>query len=431
MAKGFIIAAPHSGSGKTTITLGLLRALKNRGVATGPAKAGPDFIDPAFHTIAANSTCVNLDPWAMRPELVAQLANSQSLKGTLVVEAMMGLFDGAADGKGSAADLAQTLGLPIVLVVDTAKQSHSIAALVSGFREFRKELKFAGVILNNVGSHRHEIMMREALGEIGMNVIGALHRDQRLAMPSRHLGLIQAGELSDIESFIDYAAEVMEKNIDLDFLLTQEITAPMAGGAGSIKPPGQHIAIAQDQAFAFIYPHLMAGWQEQGASLTFFSPLANERPDKRADFIYLPGGYPELHCEQLSANFNFLEGMREFVTKGVAIYGECGGYMVLGEALVDGNGKHHEMIGALPLVTSFEKRKLHLGYRKAVVNTDFSLGQKGTQFCAHEFHYSSILYEENGEALFRIEDARGDKLGTCGLKRCNVAGSYMHVIDYR
>ncbi|MEE9314032.1 MAG: cobyrinate a,c-diamide synthase [Rhizobiaceae bacterium] len=431
MAKGFIIAAPHSGSGKTTVTLGLLRALKRRDVGSGPAKAGPDFIDPAFHTIASGTECVNLDPWAMRPSLVGGLANLQSDKGLLVVEAMMGLFDGATDGSGSAADLAESLNLPIVLVVDAAKQSHSIAALVSGFRDFRKGLRFAGVILNRVGSPRHEAMMREALGAISVPVLGSIPRDDGLVLPSRHLGLVQAGEHADIEQFMEHAADVMDLHVDIDCLLEQQVDLPAKAQFAGIAPPAQNISVARDEAFAFMYPHLLQGWREQGASLSFFSPLADEAPDDRSEFIYLPGGYPELHSGKLAANRIFFDGLTDAKERGAFLYGECGGYMVLGEGLVDASGTRHSMAGLLPLVTSFEKRKLNLGYRLTTSLTDFPLASKGTLLSAHEFHYSTVVSQADSGSLFEIADARGDKLGNCGLRRGSVAGSYMHLIDHR
>ncbi len=218
--KGFMIAAPASGSGKTTVTLGLLRVLKRRGVALAPAKAGPDYIDPAYHKAASGADCFNLDPWAMRPELISALSSrmTESSAKLLVAEGMMGLFDGAMDGKGSSADLARVLELPVVLVVDCARQSHSVAALVWGFSQFRKDVLIAGIILNRVGSPRHEAMLRGALEPLGIPVLGALPRDTDLSLPERHLGLVQAGEHSDLETFLDHAADVIEAHIDLDTL---------------------------------------------------------------------------------------------------------------------------------------------------------------------------------------------------------------------
>ena len=430
-SRGFIIAAPHSGSGKTTITLGLLRALHHRGEALKPMKAGPDFIDPVFHTFAANSACINLDPWAMRPQLIEALATPEGDNSLIVVEAMMGLFDGAANGTGSAADLAQHLSLPVVLVVDAAKQSHSIAALVSGFQNYRSDVNVAGVILNKVGSARHEAMLREALDALSIPVVGIVMRDEKLALPSRHLGLVQAGEHEALEKFVEHAAEVMKASVDMNFLAQLTCNIPSGDRAQVIAPPAQKIAIARDEAFAFAFPHLLNGWQDQGASLSFFSPLNDEAPDDDCEFVFLPGGYPELHGGRLAGNTGFIDGLRSAAKRGAFLYGECGGYIVLGNSMVDGEGVRHKMANLLPLETSFEKRKLHLGYRLATTLTDFPLAPKGSVLSTHEFHYTIALHEGEGERLFQVEDARGENLGECGLLRNTVAGSYMHIIDRR
>ncbi len=429
---GLLIAAPSSGSGKTVLTLALLRALSNTGHDVSGAKAGPDFIDPAFHALASGRPAVNLDPWAMQPEQIRALANSSDT-GLLLIEGMMGLFDGAADGTGSAADLAMLLGVPVVLIVDTAKQSHSVAALVRGFRDHRPGLALAGVILNKVGSARHEALLRQALGELDMPVLGAVHRNSGLELPERHLGLVQAGETLGLEAFIRNAAQLVANQCDLATLagLFSPLSAALAAADATdtlvlpgIAPLGQRIAIASDEAFSFLYPHLVAGWQSAGAELSFFSPLANEAPELNADAIFLPGGYPELHGGKLSAASNFQSALRTASKAGTLIYGECGGYMAMGEAIIDRDGTAHAMAGLLPLVTSFEKRKLHLGYRQIspLGNSPFPQGMRG-----HEFHYTSVV-REDGEPLFAARDALGADLGCCGLRRDNVMGSYLHLI---
>lgn len=430
---GLLIAAPHSGAGKTTVTLGLLRALRSSGVAVGSAKAGPDYIDPAFHAAASGGDCVNLDPWAMRPALIASLAGEARLHGeAFVVEAMMGLFDGAADGSGSAADLASMLDLNIVLVVDCARQSHSVAALVRGFATHRADIAIAGLILNRVGSDRHESLLREALAPLVIPVLGVLPRQPDLALPERHLGLVQAGEHGDLEAFIEHAAGWIEEGCDLPALtaLASAGLEPMAaaspGSVAPLAPLGRTIAVARDDAFAFAYPHLLDGWRDAGAALSFFSPLAGEPPDPAADAIYLPGGYPELHAGHLAAASDFLAGTRAAAERGTAIYGECGGYMVLGETLTDADGTPHPMLGLLPLETSFARRKLHLGYRRL---TPLCGRPWSGPLRAHEFHYASIVAEGPGEALFQASDARGADLGRHGLRRGSVSGSFLHIID--
>jgi len=425
---GFLVAAPHSGSGKTTVTLGLLRALRNRGVKLAPAKAGPDYIDPAYHEAASGEPCINLDPWAMRPDLLHALANSHAGDDRLlIVEGMMGLFDGAADGEGSAADLAVLLGLPIVFVVDCGRMAHSIAALVSGFMDFREDVEIAGVILNRVGSARHESMLREALDAHDIAVLGVVHRQEELHLPSRHLGLVQAGEHQDIERFFADAALTMTVGVDLDRLAALAVRGRGSNRTASRLPPlGQRIAVARDEAFAFSYPHLLHGWRDQGAEISFFSPLADEIPTGDPDAVYLPGGYPELHAERIAAARRFLGGLRAAAEAGIRVYGECGGYMVLGDELIDGEGERHGMAGLLPVTTSYAKRQRHLGYRRLTPLAGAPWAQPLT---AHEFHYSTLVSEGAGERLFSASDARGDRLGDVGLRRGSVSGSYMHVID--
>lgn len=425
---GLLIAAPASGSGKTVVTLGLMRALKRRGVPVAPGKAGPDYIDPAFHAAASGTACFNFDPWAMRPSLLRAQAFRLGSAKTLLVEAMMGLFDGAADGSGSAADLAALLRLPVVLVVDCARTSQSVAALVTGFSRFRADVRVAGVILNRVGSDRHEAMLRAAMVQTEVPVVGSLRTDPQLALPERHLGLVQAGEHVALEAFIERAADAVEAGVDLAALslIAEDMPELSEKTVGGIRPLGQRIAIARDLAFAFSYPHILEGWREQGASISFFSPLADEAPATDADAIYLPGGYPELHAGILANAGNFRSGMAAAAGRDVRIYGECGGYMVLGEGMIDADGVRHDMLGLLPLVTSYAVRKRHLGYRRlrSLAPDLFAPG-----FTAHEFHYSTLVSEGAADRLFEATDALGHSLGAVGLRRGAVAGSYMHLID--
>jgi cobyrinic acid a,c-diamide synthase len=426
---GLLIAAPSSGSGKTVVTLGLMRALSRRGVGVSPGKAGPDYIDPAFHAAASGRTCFNFDPWAMRPVLLRDQAQRSSDKGLLVIEAMMGLFDGAADGTGSAADLAGLLALPVVLVIDCGRMSQSVAAIATGFAGFRPDVRVAGVILNKVGSVRHESMLRAALADTGLPVFGVLRSNPDLHLPERHLGLVQANEHAGLEAFIETAATAVEAGCDLPALLAlaQGLSAPEASSAtAGIAPLSQHIAVARDIAFAFSYPHLLEGWRRQGAELSFFSPLADEAPSADAGAVYLPGGYPELHAGRLAGADTFKAGMVAAVDRGGTVYGECGGYMVLGDGLIDGDGHRHAMLGLLPLVTSYAVRTRHLGYRRlrSLASHVFA-----GVFSAHEFHYSSVVSEGAAERLFEAEDATGDVLGAVGLRLGKVCGSYMHLID--
>ncbi|CAN7316396.1 cobyrinate a,c-diamide synthase [Rhizobium rhizogenes] len=427
---GLLIAAPSSGSGKTTITLGLLRALRKKGIVVAPGKAGPDYIDPAFLAAAAGSPCLNFDPWAMRHELISANSALHRTGGRmLVIEAMMGLFDGAADGSGTPADLAAFLGLSVVLVVDVSRMSHSVAALVSGFANFRTDIRVAGVILNRVGSDRHEAMLRRALEAVRIPVAAVIRADKGLTLPERHLGLVQAGEHAGLEDFIEHAAQTLDKVCDFGLLLRaaqQHVVRPSVANIARLMPFGQRIAVARDIAFAFSYEHMLLGWRRRGAEISFFSPLADEAPAADADAIYLPGGYPELHAGKLAAAAQFRDGMKAAASRGVRIYGECGGYMVLGEGVVDATGTRHAMLGLLPVVTSYEKRQRHLGYRRVTPLAGSFFERPMT---AHEFHYSTIVSEGEADRLFAVTDALGVDLGTAGLQRGNVAGSYMHLID--
>lgn len=428
-ASGLVIAAPASGSGKTTLTLALLAAFRKAGTKVASAKTGPDYIDPAFHAAASGTDCVNLDPFAMRGALIDKLASAQAERADLLlVEGVMGLFDGAADGSGSTADLAARLALPVVLVVDAGKQSQSVAALVRGFRDHRTDVAVAGVILNRIGSPRHEEMLRAALAGIAMPVLGAVPRDAALDLPERHLGLVQAGEHGDLAAFLDHAAARITECCDLGAIraLARPLTPSGSAASATLSPPGQRVAIARDTAFAFAYPHLLAGWQAQGAELSFFSPLADEAPDADSDAIYLPGGYPELHAGRIAAASRFRLGMQAAATRGALIYGECGGYMVLGEHLTDAEGTRHAMLGLLPLETSFATRKRHLGYRrlKALPGAPWQ-----GELTGHEFHYATIVREGRAERLFEARDALGALVGDVGLRVGHVSGSFIHLID--
>ncbi|MEO0977752.1 MAG: cobyrinate a,c-diamide synthase [Pseudomonadota bacterium] len=427
-AGGLLIAAPSSGAGKTTLTLALIRALRNAGHSMVSAKSGPDYIDPKFHEAASGTPCINLDAWAMDRQTLCSLAAGQGAgHDLLLIEGAMGLFDGAANGRGSAAELAATLRVPVILVVDCARQSQSVAALVHGFQTFRTDIEIAGVILNRIGSARHEKMLRMALEPLGARVFGALPRTPDLVLPERHLGLVQAVEHPDLETFLERAADLCDQNMDL---------TAIAGASTAIGehprertalpgPPGQRIAIARDVAFAFSYQHMLDFWRGEGAELSFFSPLADEGPDPAADAVFLPGGYPELHAASLAANGNFKAGLREAARAGSFVYGECGGYMVLGQGLVDADGARHEMLGLLPLETSFANRTRHLGYRKLepLGSLPWNMSLSG-----HEFHYATIMREGEADRLFRATDAEGGSLPDMGLINGSVMGSFAHVI---
>lgn len=433
MTCGFVIAAPASGSGKTVLTLALLRAFRHAGRRVGSLKIGPDYIDPGFHRRASGGECRNYDVWAMRPDtLDTQLACVAQTTDIVVAEGVTGLFDGAADGTGSTADAASRLGWPVVLVVDVRGQGASVAAVVEGFANHRADTRIAGVILNRVGSDRHRQILQDALSPTGIAILGMIPRDKALALPNRHLGLIQADEQPALEGQIDRAAALIDTELDLAFLesLAREpSTDTVKGNTPPVPPPGQRVAVARDEAFSFAYPHILESWRAAGAEISHFSPLADEAPDPGADAVYLPGGYPELHAAKLAANVNFPGALRQMASDKVTLYGECGGFMVLGETLTDREGGEYEMAGLLPVRTSFANPRLHLGYRKMTLCHDNFLGSPGTFFHGHEFHYSTQLSPQGDAPLFHVTDANGAVLGPVGCQQGSVMGAYCHLID--
>ena len=427
--RGVIIAAPASGAGKTTVTLGLLRALRRGGVAVQPFKCGPDYIDTAFHTAAAGRISVNLDTWAMRPALIARLLRDASADAELcIAEGVMGLYDGAstrgACGNGSTADLAALTGWPVVLVLDVEAQAETAAAVALGLKAYRRDIDIAGVILNMIGSPRHAAFIAEPMARIGIPVFGSVWRRRDIVMPERHLGLVQAEETATLNQRLDAIAEAIAHDVELGRLVAaaRPTTLAKAADAVPLAPPGQRIALAQDKAFSFVYAHLLAGWRQAGVEILPFSPLADAGPAADCDAVWLPGGYPELHAATLANASRFRAGMRDAAARGVSIHGECGGYMALGDGLVDAAGARHEMLGLLGVETSFAKPQMHLGYRRARQRNS------GVELVGHEFHFASLLANMD-EPLADIRDAAGVPVAECGSRRGAVTGTFFHVID--
>ncbi len=436
-ARGLIIAAPHSGAGKTTVTLALMTALKRRGVAVRAAKAGPDYIDPAFHAAVSGNASVNLDSWAMAPALLDALA-AQAATGAdvVVIEGVMGLFDGAAGPagrRGATADLAAHFHLPVVLVLDVGRQAQSAAAVLRGFATHDSAVRIAGVILNRVGGERHRALVADAIAALDIPLLGAIPREAALALPERHLGLVQAGEQADLPALIDRFAATAERRLDLDAIMT--IAAPFQPAAAierprrapALPPPGQRVALARDRAFSFVYPHLIEAWRRAGAEIMPFSPLADEAPPASADSCWLPGGYPELHAAALAAAHCFSAGLRRFAQTR-PVHGECGGYMILGEGLEDAAGQRHAMVGLLGHATSFAARKLHLGYRTARLLCDSVLGREGTRVHGHEFHYASLTSAGFDEPFAELAGSEGRPPEKAGGRRGRVTGTFFHAI---
>jgi cobyrinic acid a,c-diamide synthase len=432
-ARAILVGAAFSGAGKTTLTIGLLRAIRRRGLAVRGAKSGPDYIDPAFHQAATGEASLNLDSWAMPPQLLDVTIREAGIGvDYLVVEGAMGLFDGAQADPGlcgSAADLAARFELPVVLVVDVTGQSQTAAAVVRGLASHDPKVRIAGVLLNRVASERHRTFVADAIAAIGIPVFGAIPRDEGLVLPSRHLGLVQAGEHIDIDGWLDRLAETVERHVDLDRLLAAfgPLNVTSVEGPAALQPPGNRIALASDAAFTFMYPHLLSGWRKAGAEIVTFSPLADEPPPMNCDCCWLPGGYPELHAGALAAANRFHAGLRRFA-EDHPVHGECGGYMVLGEGLEDANSARHAMVGLLGHSTSFARRRLTLGYRAGKILVPSAIGRPGALLRGHEFHYSTMLDVGNDEALVELFDGQGKPLGRAGGRRACVSGGYFHTI---
>ncbi len=426
---GLLISAPASGTGKTTVMLGLLRALRDDGLSVQPFKSGPDYIDPAFHFAAAGRSSFNMDTWAMPDPLLNAMSGQAQGADIVIAEGSMGLFDGVATrgeaGFGSSAETARRMGWPIVLVIDIGGQAQSAAATALGFQRYQPDLPFAGVILNRCASPRHERLARLGMEKAGIPILGVLPRRGDLTLPERHLGLIQAVEHPDLDAAITGYADFLRDHVDLAAIRAAARGHKIATGPLP-KPPAQRIALARDAAFSFTYPHLLEGWRDAGAEILPFSPLANAAPDPSADLVWLPGGYPELHAGTLAANTVYLDGLRQHATSK-PVHGECGGYMALGTALIDKAGVRHAMAGLLGLVTSYEKRKFHLGYRQAVLHEPMPGFAAGARLRGHEFHYTTIL-EEPDTPLAHVSDADGNPVPETGSRRGQVTGTFFHLI---
>jgi cobyrinic acid a,c-diamide synthase len=424
------------------------------------AKSGPDYIDPAFHAAASGRSGVNLDSWAMPPALLDTLVadlmraapppqpsptRGEGKESTsplplvargwgwgaepadlLIIESAMGLFDGVAapaGRSGAAADLAARFALPVLLVLDISGQAQTAAAVARGFQLHDPAVAIAGVILNQVASERHRRVAADAIATVGLPVLGAIPRDAALTLPERHLGLVQAGEHPALSAHLDRLADMVERNLDLDAIAAAGRPPRLgaASPAGRVAPPGQRIALAQDAAFSFIYPHILAGWRAAGTEILPFSPLADEPPPDRADAAWLPGGYPELHAARIADAARFHSGLRRFAETR-PVHGECGGYMVLGNGLIDAEGRRHAMTNLLSHSTSFAQRRMHLGYRVA------ELADATTRVRGHEFHYSTLADPGSDAPYAMLSDAAGAPLGPAGGRRGHVSGSFFHVI---
>ena len=397
-----IIAGDRSGTGKTTVTLALLAALKKRNQAVQSFKVGPDYIDPMFHAAVTGQSCYNLDPILTSEAYVRQsyskhCANAQSG----VVEGVMGLFDGATgiDDTGSTAHVARLLGLPVLLVVDCARMARSLAALVHGYKTFDPQINIAGVVLNRVGSDRHLELVSEALSAIDMPIVGVFRRESDIQLPSRHLGLVPTAEVNNFQQIALRLADLGERCFDWIWLDRYLAVEKVQSASERNIAKQVRIAIARDEAFSFYYPDNLEALQTKGAELIYWSPLQDERlPD--ADGLYFGGGFPEVFANILSDNQAALKAVRQAIAQNIPTYAECGGLMYLSQLITDFEGRSWPMVGAIPQTVKMDKT-LTLGYRQATAKENGPLLKKNQSVIGHEFHRSHIVKGEEQSAFAR------------------------------
>ncbi len=424
MQPAFILAATHSGAGKTTVTLGLLAALAHRGIKVQPFKCGPDFIDPTLHKMVTGRISRNLDLRMCGADFVKKCFNRhRSAADVALVEGVMGLFDG---GEASAAALAKTLGLPVILVVDSRSCAESMAAIVKGFEDFDPDVTLAGVILNQVGSPRHLELLQGAIQKhCHTPILGALPRDNDFNIPERHLGLSMGQESPLTTKQISHLAQTIIDHIDLNRLLEVcQINLPI--GVTVVrqqeKAPKVRIGIAQDQAFCFYYQDNLDILIEQGTELVPFSPLHDQNLPPHLDALYLGGGYPELYAAGLTANNTMRQEIKEWSLKDKPIYAECGGFMYLSEGIIDLDGHQWDMTGIFPTMAHMKKRLSRLGYREALINSP-CLWDAASKMYGHEFHYSDIApMPLSISRVYTMPDGRQE-----GYQIRNTLASYLHL----
>jgi cobyrinic acid a,c-diamide synthase len=417
-----VVAGTHSGVGKTSVTLGLIGAFRRRGLTVQPFKVGPDFIDPLHHQHASGRPARNLDGWMLDPEInLERFARATADADVAVIEGVMGLFDGS-EGKsdrGSTAEMAKLLGLPVLLVIDASAMARSAAALIHGYVSFDPDLRVAGVILNNVGSETHAGMIRDAVAG-AVPILGALPRAKDLVVPERHLGLHLPHEAR--AEYVDQLATLIEEHIDLDALLANSGIERRTAQAAAPSPPQRiRLALARDEAFCFYYTDNLELLEQAGAELVSFSPIDEPLPEN-IDGIYLGGGYPELHADKLAANTSTRKAIREFASAGGPIYAECGGLMYLARTL-ELNGETHPLCGVLPFSTTMPA-PLAIGYVE-VTTTGGPFGS-GQTARGHLFHHSAIAGDPLTDRCYRIKNSHGEETQE-GYLIDNVLASYAHL----
>ena len=419
MKPQLLIGALHSGGGKTTVTMGLLRALRRKGLQVQPFKCGPDYIDTRFHALAAGRDSVNLDTWLASEAHVGDVYTRYGADADVcVVEGVMGLFDGFDRMEGSSAAIAQKLDIPVLLVVSARSTAYTVAALLHGVKTFRPGLRIAGVVFNQVASRRHTLLLQQACEDAGLPCFGFLPRTEGLEVPSRHLGLTLAAE-QQMSQWIDRAADLVEQHLDLKALLDACSCPFVAPTPAPAREAGKlRIAVARDDAFNFTYRENLDSLSEYG-TVTYFSPLAGDSLPK-ADIVYLPGGYPELYARELASQRKTMEQLRDYAEAGGRILAECGGMIYLSSFIVCAGEGSFRMCGILPFTATMEGARLQLGYRRLV-------DASGREWRGHEFHYSRLRNPDALPSSARQFDARGEAVSTPLYRYKNVIAGYTHL----
>ncbi|GAB7081413.1 cobyrinate a,c-diamide synthase [Megalodesulfovibrio paquesii] len=443
-----VVAGTHSGCGKTSVALGLMRAFSRRGLRVQAFKAGPDFIDPALHALATGRPSWNLDSWMCPPAaLYTALYETAQDADLCILEGVMGLHDGASavSSRGATAELARLLGGQVLLVADVRAMARSAAALIQGYVQFEPGLAFAGVALNRVGSPNHRTLLAAALAahSPGLHLAGMLPRQEDIALPARHLGLALHDADPAFAARLDRLADWVEAGLDLNDLLTRlrplpgqpsALPAPPAPPAPPVDRPAARLAVARDEAFCFCYEETLHRLKQAGCELRFFSPLRDAVLPAGAQGLYLPGGYPELHARQLADNAAMRAAIQKLAASGRPVFAECGGFMYLLEHLQTSDGVF-PMAGVLPGTARMGARFAALGYRQVVTTAPTLLGPAGTRLRGHEFHYSFLVdpqpLDDAARRVYDVTDRTGaspaDAARSGGWQLGNVLGSYIHV----
>ena len=428
-----VIAAPMSGSGKTTVVTGLLAAMRAHGVKAQSYKIGPDYIDPGYHSLASGRPAHNLDAWLVSKERLADIFISTMADADVaVIEGVMGLYDGGKNGVSSTAEIAKLLKAPVLLVVNAKSMGESAAALVMGFRQYDPEVNLAGVILNRLGSDTHRAMIEEALEKMGVPVFGAIKRNDAMTMPERHLGLVPVEENARERETVEEIGRVVGSSVDIERVIALTKTAPPIeegrGFSEAVKSKAT-IAVARDEAFSFYYPESLAVLRQKGAEIVFFSPL-HDKELPEAEGLILGGGFPEMFAKELYENESMRSSIKAAAEKGMPIYAECGGFMYLMRRVTDFDGNSFPMLGVIPGEVVMNKKLQTVGYVSAEMMRDTVLGAKGTVLRGHEFHFSSECEPEPGAdypRAFTFRKTRNPAPYPAGYAKGNILGSYLHL----